>query len=103
MNKIFLLAGEVSGDTHGAGLVRALQARDGSIQFLGFGGPQMREAGGAKISDWVEKAGVLGLWEVLKMYGWFKEKMAEALEIVSTEKPAAVVLIDYPGFNLRFA
>lgn len=101
--RIFILAGEISGDTHGAGLMRALQERDGSIEFLGFGGPRMRQAGGEKMLDWVEEAGVLGLWEVLKMYGWFKQKMAEAIQTVDAEKPGAVVLIDYPGFNLRLA
>lgn len=103
MKKIFILSGEISGDTHGAGLMRALQERDDSIEFTGFGGPHMRQLGGAKMVDWVEKAGVLGLWEVLKMYGWFKRKMAEAVEMIAVEKPDAIVLIDYPGFNLRLA
>jgi lipid-A-disaccharide synthase len=103
MKKIFILAGEVSGDTHGAGLMRALQDLHGDIEFSGFCGPQMKQAGGAKMVDWVEQAGVLGLWEVLKMYGWFKQKMSEALALVAAEKPDAIILIDYPGFNLRFA
>lgn len=103
MKKIFILSGELSGDTHGAGFMRALQERDSSVEFLGFGGPQMRQIGGQGMLDWVEKAGVLGLWEVLKVYGWFKQKMEEAVEIIATQKPDAVVLIDYPGFNLRLA
>lgn len=103
MKKLFILSGEVSGDTHGAGVMRALQERNGSVEFIGFGGPHMRQAGGAKMLDWVEEAGVLGLWEVLKMYGWFKQKMHEAVELIAVEKPDAVVLIDYPGFNLRLA
>lgn len=103
MKKLFILSGEVSGDTHGAGVMRALQERDAGVQFIGFGGPHMKQVGGAKMLDWVEEAGVLGLWEVLKMYGWFKQKMHEAVELIATEKPDAVVLIDYPGFNLRLA
>lgn len=103
MKKVFILAGEVSGDTHGAGLMRALQDLHEDLEFSGFCGPQMKQAGGAKMLDWVEQAGVLGLWEVLKMYGWFKQKMSEALALVAAEKPDAVILIDYPGFNLRFA
>lgn len=103
MKKLFILAGEVSGDTHGSGLMRSLQELHGGVSFLGYGGPQMRQAGGAGIVDWVEEAGVLGLWEVLKMYGWFRQKMTEALALVAEEKPDAVILIDYPGFNLRFA
>jgi lipid-A-disaccharide synthase len=103
MKKLFILAGEISGDTHGAGLMRALLERDGSIEFLGYGGPQMRQAGGEKVIDWVEQAAVLGLWEVLKHYGFFKKKMAESVARVAAENPQAVVLIDYPGFNLRLA
>jgi len=103
MKKLFILAGEISGDTHGAGLMRALQDVCGPVEFSGFGGHQMREAGGGQMLDWVEEAGVVGLWEVLKMYGYFKQKMAEAIKRVTIEKPDVVVLIDYPGFNLRLA
>jgi lipid-A-disaccharide synthase len=103
MKKLFLLAGEISGDTHGSGLMRALEVKLGKCEFLGFGGVQMRQVSEGKMLDWVEEAGVVGLWEVLKMYGWFKRKMDEAIETVLLEKPDAVILIDYPGFNLRLA
>jgi lipid-A-disaccharide synthase len=103
MKKIFILAGEISGDTHGAGLMRALLEREDSIEFIGLGGPQTTAVGGKGIEDWLEGAAVLGLWEVLKHYGWFKQKMAEATRRIATEKPDAVILIDYPGFNLRLA
>ncbi|TLD68963.1 lipid-A-disaccharide synthase [Phragmitibacter flavus] len=103
MKKLFLLAGEISGDTHGSGLMRSLREREPQMEFLGYGGVQMRGIGGEPMVDWVEDAGVVGLWEVLKMYGWFKQKMAEALAMVAEQQPDAVVLIDYPGFNLRFA
>jgi len=103
MKKLFLLAGEVSGDTHGSGLMRALGEIDSGMQFSGFGGHQMRAVGGPAMIDWVEDAGVVGLWEVLKMYGWFKQKMEEAVSAVAEGKPDAVILIDYPGFNLRLA
>jgi lipid-A-disaccharide synthase len=83
--------------------MRALLERDESLVFLGFGGPQMRTVGGHGIVDWLAGAAVLGLWEVLKHYGWFKQKMSEAMQLIATEKPHAVVLIDYPGFNLRLA
>lgn len=105
MRKLFLLAGEISGDTHGSGLMRSLLELAGGegVQFHGYGGPQMKEVGGDAMLDWVEDAGVVGLWEVLKVYGWFKQKMADALAIVAREKPDAVILVDYPGFNLRLA
>ncbi|WP_009964016.1 lipid-A-disaccharide synthase [Verrucomicrobium spinosum] len=105
MRKLFLLAGEISGDTHGSGLMRSVLELGGGedVRFYGYGGPQMKEVGGDSMLDWVEDAGVVGLWEVLKVYGWFKQKMADALAIVAREKPDAVILVDYPGFNLRLA
>ncbi len=103
MRKIFIVAGEISGDTHGAGLMRALKQDHGPVQYSGLGGPQMRIVGGAETEDWLEHAAVLGLWEVLKIYGWFRRKFAEALNNIAQQKPDAVVLIDYPGFNLRLA
>jgi lipid-A-disaccharide synthase len=103
MKNIFILAGEVSGDTHGAGLMRALQERDPGIKFLGLGGPQMHEVAGDGITDWLERSAVLGLWEVLKHYTYFKEMMSVACTPFSHLKFDAVILIDYPGFNLRFA
>ena len=103
MRNIFIVAGEISGDTHGAGLMQALKQAHGPVQFSGLGGPQMRKEGGADMEDWLEHAAVLGLWEVLKVYGWFRRKFAEALKSIAKQKPDAVVLIDYPGFNLRLA
>ena len=103
MKQLFLVAGELSGDTHGAGLMRALQEFHGPVKFLGLGGPQMRAIGGEGMEDWAAKAGVVGLWEVLKMYAFFKHKFDETLNLIAEAKPDAVVLIDYPGFNLRLA
>jgi lipid-A-disaccharide synthase len=103
MSKVFIVAGEISGDAHGAGLMRALNEGHGPVRFSGLGGPQMRATGGDGMEDWLEHAAVLGLWEVLKVYGWFRRKFGEALKNIAREKPDAVVLIDYPGFNLRLA
>lgn len=103
MNRIFIIAGEVSGDTHAAGLLRELKALEPDLQVVGLGGPKMREAAGEGIEDWVETAGVVGLWEVLKMYRYFKEKMDSVLDSILEQKPEGVILVDYPGFNLRLA
>lgn len=103
MSHLHFIAGEISGDTHAAGLIRELQKLDPELRCTGFGGPRMREAAGAGITDWVETAGVVGLWEVLKIYSYFKEKLAETVAQVMSEQPAAVVFVDYPGFNLRAA
>jgi len=103
MSRAFIIAGEVSGDTHAAGLMRELKALDASISFTGLGGPRMREVGGNGIEDWLGDAAVLGLWEVLKHYGYFKRKFGETLSAISEQDPDAVILVDYPGFNLRIA
>ncbi len=100
--RLFLVAGELSGDNHGAGLMRALCAIDDSLVLSGLGGSQMRAIAPA-IDDWLEQAAVLGIWEVLKKYGYFKAKMDETLTRIVAENPEAVVMIDYPGFNLRLA
>lgn len=101
MKSLFLIAGEISGDTHGAALMESL-ADSGDWAFYGLGGPEMTRLFPA-VEDWLGEAAVLGLWEVLKKYGYFRRKMGETLTRIQTERPDAVVFIDYPGFNLRLA
>ncbi len=101
--KIYLVSGEISGDTHGAEVMTALRERDPEIAFDGVGGPLMREVGGDDVRDWVEEAAVVGLWEVLRKYGYFRREFARVLGEIREGAPEAVVLIDYPGFNLRLA
>ena len=100
---IYFLAGEVSGDNHGAALIRSLRSLDGDLKFFGRGGPQMKEIAGEQFKNWIDEAAVLGLWEVLRKYGYFREQFHQVLQEILEIKPAAVVLIDYPGFNLRLA
>ncbi|MDA7921066.1 lipid-A-disaccharide synthase [Verrucomicrobiales bacterium] len=98
---IFLVAGEISGDTHGAALMHALEAK-GGWHFSGLGGPEMNQISG-EVEDWLGEAAVLGLWEVLKKYSYFSRKMDETAESIGSQKPDGIVFIDYPGFNLRLA
>ena len=102
MKSLFLLAGERSGDRHGAGLMEELTSLSPAIALHGMGGTEMHTLS-PDVTDWVEEAGVVGLVEVLKKYGWFKQKFDETLQRILTLHPDAVVLIDYPGFNLRMA
>lgn len=101
--KIYLLSGEVSGDTHGAELINALREQQPQLGFFGYGGPEMRSASHNSTQDWVEDAAVMGIWEVLKRYPWFKKQFKTILADILTTKPDALILIDYPGFNLRIA
>ncbi|WP_193210537.1 lipid-A-disaccharide synthase [Luteolibacter marinus] len=100
---LYVIAGELSGDAHGAGMLGALMSMHPDLEIHGAGGPEMRAVAGDGIRDWVEDAAVMGLWEVLKRYGWFKQRFAEMLAEVRALKPQTLVLIDYPGFNMRFA
>lgn len=100
---IYFVAGEVSADNHGAALMRSLRALDSALKFIGRGGPQMQQIAGAEFRNWIGDAAVLGLWEVLRKYGYFREQFRQTLNEIHESKPDAVVLIDYPGFNLRLA
>ncbi len=106
MPTLFLIAGEVSGDTHGAELIASLRQTipetDDAVEFFGLGGSKMQEQA-PELEDWLDDAAVLGLWEVAKKYGYFREKMAETQWKILKLEPDVVVLIDYPGFNLRLA
>ena len=101
--RVYVVAGELSGDAHGAGLLRSLVEMVPDIEIHGAGGPEMVEIAGPGLRDWVEHAAVMGVWEVLKRYGWFKQRFAEMLAEVKIFQPDLLLLIDYPGFNLRFA
>ncbi|HEX8680344.1 MAG TPA: lipid-A-disaccharide synthase, partial [Chthoniobacterales bacterium] len=103
MTTIFFVAGEASGDAHGAALIAALRILDSDIRIVGRGGARMRELAGGDFVDWSAHSAVLGLWEVLKQYGYFRREFAATLAEIAAANPDAVVLIDYPGFNLRLA
>ena len=101
--RIYVVAGELSGDAHGAGLLRSLTEKVPDVVIHGVGGPEMAEVAGEGLRDWVEDAAVMGVWEVLKRYPWFKQRFAEMLADLKKFQPDVLLLIDYPGFNLRFA
>jgi len=81
----------------------ALRNANADLRLIGRGGPQMKAVAGEDFQNWIEQSGVLGLWEVIKHYGYFRKQFHEALREIEKSKPDAVVLIDYPGFNLRLA
>ncbi len=100
---IYFVAGEVSADNHGAALMRSLRELDSDLQFVGRGGPQMQEIAGKRLKNWIGDSAVLGLWEVIRKYGYFRQQFRKTLNEIEESKPDRVVLIDYPGFNLRLA
>jgi len=97
-----IIAGEASGDMRAAGLARALKQLDSSVRLSGIGGTHMRDAGVECFTDITELA-VIGIAEVIKNLRRIKKVFDQALQQIDTTRPDAVILVDYPGFNLRLA
>jgi lipid-A-disaccharide synthase len=96
------VAGEASGDAHAAELIKALRSQASDVSVFGAGGPKMKVAGMELQLDLTEHA-VVGLVEVLKNYGKFRRIFWDLAREAEKRRPDAVVLVDFPGFNLRFA
>ncbi|MFZ1219633.1 MAG: lipid-A-disaccharide synthase [Chthoniobacterales bacterium] len=101
--RLYFVAGEASGDEHGAALMRALLRLAPDCQFHGRGGPRMKAIAGDGFNNWIDAAAVVGLWEVVRRYPYFRKQFDDALGEIAEAQPDTVVLIDYPGFNLRLA
>jgi lipid-A-disaccharide synthase len=100
---VYFVAGEASGDNHGVSLMNALRRLDPALRFSGRGGPQMQTIAGGSFRNWIDRAAVVGLWEVIKNYSFFRREFRQTLNEIEAQRPACVVLIDYPGFNLRLS
>lgn len=99
---IVLVAGEESGDQHAAALVKQLQKTDMSFVFTGMGGQHLEAEGVQLISD-LARYGVTGITEVLRHFSVIKKSFRAILAHLEATKPDLLILIDYPGFNLRLA
>lgn len=100
--KILIIAGEASGDLHAANLVNELKSAGNSLQFFGMGGDKMRQAGVEIIQDYRQLA-VVGLTEVIRHFPTLYRAFKTVQNFIEIEKPDLVILVDYPGFNLRMA
>ena len=98
MTRIFFSVGEPSGDLHGANLIRELQQQCPDMQCVGYGGPQMAEAG-CQLHAELTQLAVMWLSRVLLNLHVFWSLLWKADRFFRDERPDAVVLIDYPGFN----
>jgi len=96
--QIFFSVGEPSGDLHGANLIRALKRGHPDWTFVGYGGPKMAAAGCDLHAD-LTRLAVMWLLRVLANIGTFLRLVREADRYFANNRPDAVVLIDYPGFN----
>lgn len=100
--EVMILAGELSGDLHAARLVRDLRAARSDVELFGIGGDALR-AEGVRIEVDAGEMAVLGFSEVLRRYFFFRRVFRRMVGLLKSEKPDALLLVDYPGFNLRLA
>jgi lipid-A-disaccharide synthase len=100
--RIMIIAGEASGDLHGANLARELKKLDSGLQLSGIGGTGMSGAGVSLFYD-IANLAVMGIIEVLSRLKDIRSAMNILEEQFRTKRPDLLVLIDYPGFNLELA
>lgn len=102
--KIMIVAGEASGDKHGAALARMLQkvAPDFELELFGSGGENMRAAGVETLVD-ARDVAIIGIPEIVRAFGKLYRAYRKLLDAARTRRPAVVVLIDWPDFNIRLA
>ncbi len=102
MKRVMIVAGEVSGDLHAARLVRDLHAIRGDVEFFGIGGDALRREG-VRIHVDARDMAVVGFVEVISRLSFFRGVFKRMVTMLREERPDALLLVDYPGFNLRLA
>jgi len=102
MKPILVIAGEASGDLHGAEILRALRARRPDLRFVGVGGSLMTPFLDRKLAD-VQDLAVVGFVEVIRHLPRLRRLFKEILAAAAEEGIGTALLIDYPGFNIRLA
>ena len=100
--KYYLIAGEASGDLHGANLMRALAEIDPQAQFRFWGGDRMEAVGGKLIKHYRDLA-FMGFWEVVTNLRTILRNIDLCKGDITAYQPDALIFIDYPGFNMRIA
>ena len=102
MAKILISAGEASGDIHAAAVTAALKRIDGSTEVFGMGGDELRAAGGEVLFD-IKDHGVMGFVEVIKKLPDLFKLRSDFAKVMDERKPDCLVVVDYPGFNMKLA
>ncbi len=100
--KYYIIAGEASGDLHGSNLIKELKKLDSSALIRCWGGDKMQAAGAELVKHYRELA-FMGFWEVIKNIFTILRNLKFCKKDIEEFKPDALILIDYPGFNLRIA
>lgn len=102
MKKYYFIVGEASGDLHAANLIKELSKIDDKASFLGFGGERMQNEGLNLTKHYSEMA-FMGFWEVLKNLSAIRKNFKQAKKEILEFETDVLVLVDYPGFNMRMA
>lgn len=102
MNKLYIITGEASGDLHGSNLIKALKHEQPGIDIRCWGGDLMEQAGGKVVKHYRDLA-FMGFIEVVMNIRTIARNLRFCKQDILEYKPDALVLIDYPGFNLRIA
>ena len=102
MKKFFLVAGEASGDFHGSNLVNSLKKFEPNSSFMGHGGDLMKKSG-VQILEHIDNLSVMGFSEVLRHLPSIYSIFTKTIRAIERAKPDRIILIDYPGFNLRLS
>lgn len=100
--KLAIVAGEASGDLHASEVVRELKKLDPALETFGIGGDLLARRG-MRLLHHARDMAIVGLFNVVRHLGMFRQVMNELVEMIGREKPDAVLLVDYPEFNLRVA
>ena len=100
--KVFIVAGEESGDLHASKLIQNIKKYNQQIEFYGHGGDKMKQEG-VQIIEHINKLAIVGFFEVIKHLPYMMSVMGKTISWIKENKPARVILVDYPGFNLRLA
>jgi lipid-A-disaccharide synthase len=100
--KLAIVAGEASGDLHAAEVLRELKALDPGIESFGIGGDLLAGLG-MRLVHHAREMGIVGFFNVLRHLRMFRRIFDELIEEIARQRPDAVLLVDYPGFNLRVA
>ena len=99
---LFLSAGDPSGDNAAGRVVTALREMLPGLSVFGLGGSRLKQLGQRQLADGSDLA-VLGFWEVARRFHFFRNLIVRCADEIRARRPACVVLVDYPGFNLRLA
>lgn len=101
--EIFIVAGELSGDLIGSMLIKQLLKFDPALKITGLGGERMEQSGARILTNLVRDLAIIGFTEVITKYPKIRRVFYNTVDYLREHRPDVIVLIDYPGFNLRLA